>query len=283
MTIVPEFTGYCMEQEDREALASQCIEFDVMSLVCGDVPDTRGIKDMMRRDDQGRINSCGGFGMAHAAAVVMFNQTQTWRTFNPMWSYRRGQIPSNIRGDHGVTISGLIKAAMSDGVLPEDFDNDGQVETKYREDYNMSFPPESAAIARQWLIGYSIQLDNFDKMLRFLQSGQGAIVIGGPWGNWSPNSQGIADNFRGGGGGHARAYIDWITINGQVYLVEANSHYKSYGDNGFAYHSKRFVDAQCRDQWFVATGVSDLKHPVVRRVLTRDEIIARIFSRGLVS
>lgn len=44
------FTGYVPENEPREQLASQCIDYDFSQFTCsGDIPDTRNIKDMMRR------------------------------------------------------------------------------------------------------------------------------------------------------------------------------------------------------------------------------------------
>lgn len=262
------FTGYDPRKEERAALKASCIKFDIMSLMCvGDIPDTRGLKDLMRRDDQHQMNSCSGFGMTHTGEVCHYNQTGVWRQFNPLWSYRRGQEVSNIRGDTGATIHGVVQAAKVKGFLPEDIDNDGKSEYPYKVDYNFPFPRDCYDIAAKWLVGYSIELNGFDQILRFLQTGQGAVIVGGAWGNWKPDSKGIATRFVSGGGGHARAYIDWITINGVVHLVEINSHYKTYGDNGFAYHTKQFVDSQAQDKWTVTIGCSDLKSPEPRVVV----------------
>lgn len=276
----PESLGYAVEEEQKDLLSAMCLDFDVMSLVCGDLPPTRGIKELMRRSDQGPVNSCVGFGATHAAMVSLFNQTGVWRFLHPMWSYRRAQEQSNIRGDRGATIHGLARSAKVDGFLPEDFDGDGQPESVYTTNYNMRFPEEAASVAKQWLLGYSIELTSFDACLRFLQAGQGAIITGGPWGNWKPNAAGVCTKYRSGGGGHSRAYVDWITINGDLHLVEANSHGSRWGDDGFSYHTKGFVDSQCRDNSFVAIGLSDLQHPMVRKVLTYDDLRTLMFSRG---
>lgn len=261
------FTGYDPRRENRAGLTANAIKFDIMSLNCaGDIPDTRGIKDLMRRDDQHQMNSCAGFGMTNTLEVCHYNQTRVWRQFNPLWSYRRGQELDGIRGDNGATIFGVTQAAKAKGGLPEDIDNDGKAEYPYKVDYNFPFPRDCYDIAANWTIGYTIELRGFDQILRFLQTGQGAVVIGGAWGNWKPNSAGIATRFVSGGGGHARCYCDWITINGVVHLVEVNSHYKTYGDNGFAYHTKQFVDSQAQDKWTVTIGCSDLKTPEPRVV-----------------
>lgn len=261
------FTGYDPRRENRAGLTANAIKFDIMSLNCaGDIPDTRGIKDLMRRDDQHQMNSCAGFGMTNTLEVCHYNQTRVWRQFNPLWSYRRGQELDNIRGDNGATIYGVTQAAKTKGGLPEDIDNDGKAEYPYKVDYNFPFPRDCYDIAANWTIGYTIELRGFDQILRFLQTGQGAVVVGGAWGNWKLSSAGIATRFVSGGSGHARAYVDWITINGVVHLVEVNSHYKTYGDNGFAYHTKHFVDSQAQDKWTVTIGCSDLKTPEPRVV-----------------
>ena len=262
---MPEFTGYNPRAEERAKLIQQCLDFDIMSLSAApNLPPTRGIKDLMRRDDQGRMSSCTGFGMTNAAEVTGYLQTGIWKQYNPLWSYRRGQEVSNIRGDNGATIHGVVEAAKKKGLLPEDTNDDGKPEYPYVVQYSFQFPQECYTTAAKFKIGYSLNLNGFDAILRFLQSNQGAVVVGGAWGNWHPNSAGICDRFIGGGGGHCRAYIDWITINNKVYLVEINSHYKQYGVNGYAYHSKTFVDGQAKDKNTATIGVSDLSGPAPR-------------------
>lgn len=254
------FTGYDYRREPRQLLTAQCIDFDFGNFVCsGDIPETRGIKDLMRRDDQYRMNSCAGLGCTHAGEVSWWLNTGVWRQFAPHWTYTRGQRRDGIRGDNGATIHNVVVSGKEDGFLPEDVDNDGREEFPYpRDNYAFQYPPSASEHARHRRVGYSVELRSWDACKNFLQAGQGAIVIGGPWGNWRPNSAGICDNFEDGGGGHARAYIDWITINGRLYLVEVNSHFRSYGVNGFAFHSERFISQQFRSRWFVAIGISDI-------------------------
>ncbi len=258
MSEIP-FTGYVPENEPRELLTAQCIEYDFEQFTCsGDIPETRGIKDKMRRDDQYNMNSCAGFGMTNASEVGWWLKTGDNRQFNPLWTYRHGQARDGIRGDNGATIHNVVQSGKLDGLLAEDFENDGKAEQPYVRDYNYRFPGQCADIAAQRKIGYSVELKSWQACVNFLQGGQGAIVIGGPWGNWRPNAAGVCDVFRGGGGGHARAYVDWITIGGRLMLVEANSHFDSYGEHGFGYHTQRFVDGQFSDRFFVAIGVSDI-------------------------
>jgi hypothetical protein len=255
-----QFTGYDPKIEPREQLAAQCIDYDFGNFTCsGDIPETRGVKEIMRRDDQWRMNSCAAFGCTGAAEVAFWLQTGVWRQFAPHWTYRRGQEKSNIRGDSGATIDGVVRGAKENGLLPEDVQNDGIAEFPYPKDnYNFQYPASATALAADRKIAYSAQLKSWQACVNFLQAGQGAIVIGGPWGNWKPGPGGICRRFASGGGGHARSYVDWIHIDGELMLVEANSHFASYGLNGFAFHAESFVTQQLADRWFVAIGVSDV-------------------------
>ncbi len=256
-----EFTGYLIDEENRLELAANSIDFDFAEIVCGDFPDTRGIKKLMQRTDQYRMNSCGGFGMAHASNVAWFCQTGQWREFNPLFAYREGQKKCGINGDRGVTIGGVTSAGKDVGLLVKDVEGDGTIEFPYFQDYNHQFPAEVYRIAALRKVGYTAVLRSWDAMMGFLRSNQGGIVVGGPWGNWAPDKNGVYRNYRGGGGGHARALVDWEKRGNEYVLVEANSHFKSFGDNGFGYVPRDFMEDQLSDGRFIAIGVSDIKLP----------------------
>ena len=259
------FTGYDPDIEPREELFAACLDYDFEDFMCsGDIPETRNIKDMMIanaiREDQFRMNSCSGFGVVHAASVGFWLQTGSWRSFNPHWTYRNGQRRDRIRGDRGATIHNVVVSAKEDGLLVQDVENDGKKEFPFpRDRYDFEYPPQAGVIAKQRTIGYSVRLRSFEAMLKFLQAGQGAIVVGGPWGNWRPDRNGFATEFVGGGGGHARARVDWMKARGKWWLVDPNSHFKTFGDDGFYYVDEDFVEAECRDPRFVAIGISDIK------------------------
>ncbi len=264
MTNAVPFTGYDPAREPREALRAACLDYDFAKFVCsGDIPDTRNLKELMRqyriREDQWRMNACAGFGMIHASATAFWLATGTWRTFNPHWTYRKGQARDGIRGDNGATIHNVVVSGKQDGLLVQDIENDGRKEFAFpRDQYNFQYPGEAAAIAKQRCVGYSVELRSFEAMLKFLMAGQGGIVIGGPWGNWRPDSKGYCHEYHGGGGGHARARVDWMKKNGKWWLVDPNSHFETFGDDGFYYVDEDFVEAECRDPNFVAIGISDI-------------------------
>jgi hypothetical protein len=259
-----KFTGYDPDIEPLEDLQSAAIDYDFEQFLCsGDMPDTRDIMQLMIdnkiREDQFRMNSCAGFGTVHGGSTTFWLSTGVWRAFNPHWTYRKGQARDRIKGDRGATIHNVVESGKIDGLLVQDVENDGRKEFPFpRDQYDFQYPPQASEIAAKRKIGYSAVLRSYQACLNFLQAGQGAIVIGGPWGNWSPDRNGICRRFAGGGGGHARAYVDWKKIGSDFCLVEANSHFESYGDDGFGYHTPEFVDAQFRDGRFVAIGISDI-------------------------
>lgn len=253
-----EFTGYLIDDEPIDQLVADAIDFDFAELVCGDFPDTRGIKSMMKRTDQYRMNSCAGFGTTHSANVAFWCQTGTWREFNPLFAYREGQKVSGIRGDRGATIHGVTSAARKVGLLVKDVEGDGKDEFPYYQDYNHQFPASVYQLAAQRKVGYTAVLKSWDAMMNFLRGNQGGIVVGGPWGNWGPDRNGVYRNYRSGGGGHARAIVDWEKRGNEYVLVEANSHFKNFGDNGFGYVPRDFMEDQLADGRFVAIGISDI-------------------------
>lgn len=258
------FTGYDPRAEDRDKLFAHCLDYDFSAFCCsGDIPETRGVMDLMTREDQYRMNSCGGFGMVHAGQTCWWLANGDFREFNPHWSYIKGQQIDGRRTDTGVSIRGVVEGAMRFGLLVQDIENDGKLEFSYpRDNYRFRYPQEADAIAAQRKVGYKAAVPGWKAKLNFLQSGQGAIVNGGSWGNWSPDREGICRKFkrttRMSGAYHARAYVDWITIRGEVFLVEANSHFRSFGKNGYSFHSEEFIEEQDRDPAFVAVGVSDI-------------------------
>jgi hypothetical protein len=258
------FTGYDPAFEDKNKLYAACLDYDFSQFVCsGEIPETRGVMDLMTREDQYRMNSCGGFALVHSAQVSWWLATGDFREFNPHWAYIKGQEIDGRRTDSGVSIRGVVEAAKRFGLLPQDVENDGKLEFAYpRDNYRFRYPKEAAAIAAQRKVGYSVAVKGWKAKLNFLQANQGAIVNGGSWGNWKPDRNGICRKFvrttRYSGSYHARAYVDWITIRGEVFLVEANSHFRTFGKNGYSFHSEEFIEAQERDPAFVAVGISDI-------------------------
>lgn len=261
-----EFTGYELGCEDWEALKRECVDIDFAQLVQGDEkPQPRGMVELFKkynvRRDQGGIGSCAGFGLCHAAASCFYMQAGNFRIFNPMWTYKLGQKIFGTRGaQSGTSIHSVVTSGKRDGLLPEDIERDGKVEFPYSDRaYDKAFPASAAGIAQNWKIGFAVRLTSWDAMVKGITSGILSIVTGGDWGNWAHDKNGVCRKFRRGGGGHARCYNDIKYLpNGELTLCEPNSHYKTWGDDGWTYHTREFVEAQLESPSFVAIGISDL-------------------------
>lgn len=266
------FTGYIAAREERAALYNQCLRINIKDAVelPEYIPPTRNIKDTIhqRKYDPSNpvtyIASATGHAMAHAAEVCFFLRTGFWKQFNAVWSYKRGQYISGIRGDNGSTINGVLTGARTNGLLPCDPDEDGIDEYPNPESYTHNFSTECYDIASKHKLGYSLFLEDFDSILYFLQSNQGAVIVGGPHENWKCDDNFICHSYVSGGNSHVRCYVDWITMNGVTFLIECDYFYGPYDNRGFKYHSRNFVNSQCRDRYVSCVGISDMPLPQYR-------------------
>ncbi len=152
------FTGYDPSIEDRDALYSGCIDYDFSQFFAVQRCLRHAcIMDKMLRQDQYRMNSCGGLATGvHGGQVTFWLQTGKFRRFNGHWSYRRGQELDGKKTDSGVSIRGVVEAAKRFGLLPEDIDDDGHLEFPYPlDDYHFQYPQSAAVVAAQRKVGYS--------------------------------------------------------------------------------------------------------------------------------
>jgi hypothetical protein len=263
---VSEFTGYELGCEDLAALKAECVDIDFAQLVCGDDQlQSRGMFELFTKNKirrcQGGIGSCAGAATCHAGASVYYMQAGNFRVFNPMWTYKLGQKRFGARGaQSGTSIQSVVKSGKEDGLLPEDIERDGKLEFPYSDrDYNKLFSASAAEVAKNWKFGFAVQIKSWDALVKGIGTGILSVITGGPWGNWKPDAQGICRKFRSGGGGHARCYNDIKFLpSGEILACEPNSHYDTWGVNGWTFHSREFFEAQLQDPSFVAIGVSDM-------------------------
>jgi len=172
------------------------------------------------------------------------------------WAYIRGQMVDGIRGDNGATISGVVRAAMDDGICRDAL-------SPYTGRYYTSFPAACAAEAKQHRLRSSAKLRSYDECAAFLRSGTGAIIFGTSCVRSIMDSRGTIESLSGGSaGGHA---MPWVSCTerkdsrGRNYLDMPQSWGRSYGDNGWAQWAPSCVDQVCRDPQSEVIGVSDLQ------------------------
>jgi len=277
-----EFTGYAIDDEDLNAVANESVDFDFESMpMRGDVPakyDPRTIP--WRVENQGRVGRCAGMA-ASSVGEMCFNRQSAGQKiihFNGHASYIWAQ--KNSRGlygrDAGSTIHGNVKAAKQKGFCPIDWSGDGRADYPLPPRYTTNIPAEAEAHAAKYKIGYSAFLETFDAVLNFLRSGQGAVMVGGSWGRWSPNADGIADRFRSGGSGHAWMICGW-DCSRKTYsddlLIAVNSHGERSWKKGFCFLTRRFVKDFSEHKHTVIAGMSDLSDPEPRKVNWETELV----------
>ena len=217
--------------------------------------DPRGWLDI---ENQGAMGSCAG----HACSTVgeMLNWIDTKGDeiqLSRMWAYLMGQRESEITGDQGATITGVIQSAKKNGLcLEETF--------PYPQRYSTDIPPGSEDEAREHKILNHTVLRGYDECFAYLLAGFGVIEIGIPWkASLAHNNDGVIQKSEGQiFGGHAVAICGWTERKdrlGRKYLILINSHGMEWGKNGTAEVSPHLFDEWGQDRYSEMIGVSDLE------------------------
>jgi len=270
----PDFTGYAIDDEDIEAVVKGSIDYDFEMLpMLGDAPKVYDPRGWWRMENQGAVGRCAGMAASSVGEMCFNRQSKGEKIiqFNGHSSYIWAQKNSNrlFGRDRGSTIHGNVKAAKEIGFCPMDWNLDGTVDYPLPSRYTTDIPSQAESYASKYKIGYSVFLETFDAILNFLRGGQGGVFVGGSWGNWKPNAQGIADRFRGGGGGHSWLIAGWDVsraIFGEDVLLAANSHGTGSWKKGWCYLTRSFIKNFVSHQHTVIAGMSDLTDPEPRKV-----------------
>lgn len=225
-------SGYAWEQEDRIYLASG--KTFASAVVAGEIPDTVDPRTWgMKLDDQGSMSSCTGHAMTHCGefCAAVDSKLKQRPQFSRMYAYIRGQMMSGIRGDNGATIAGVVKASMQYGLCPE---NLWPYPNPVR--YSNKIPGGCDTAANQFKLLNHTVMSSANQCLQYLSSGYGAIIIGIPWTSSLANCTGkiALRDVKGRGGGHAVTLAGYLTRSGQRKLLLCNSHYSTWGINGWA-------------------------------------------------
>jgi len=279
-TTTPEFTGYALEAEDKNAVIREAIDFHFQSLpMRDDAPVKYDPRSYWRMENQGAVGRCAGMASSSVGEACFNRQSGGKKViqFNGHSSYIWAQ--QNSRGlygrDRGSTIHGNVKAAKEIGFCPMDWDKDGTVDYPLPRRYTTDIPPQAKTYAAKYKIGYSAFFETFDEILAFLRNGQGGVFVGGSWGNWRPNAQGVADRFSGGGGGHAWCILGWDLSRstfGEDVLLAANSHGTRSWLEGWCFLTRNFIKQFARHNHTVIAGMSDLTDPEPRKVVWKDDL-----------
>ncbi len=239
------WSGYIPENENLEELERTAVEYAYASIPRGnEVPEVFTIADWWDMENQGRVGRCAGMAAASAGEIEHFKLTGSEIQFNGHFTYILGQNRTPWRGgDNGTSIQSVVQSAKEDGYCPMDFDKDGRIDYPMPDRYTTSIPAVAKEKAKPYKMGFHSILRSWDEIVAFLQT-QGTVIVGGPWGNWGPDSSGFCDSFASGGGGHAWTISGW-DFSRRKYRVPVlegvNSHGKRWGVQGFHYMSEKWV------------------------------------------
>lgn len=259
------WSGYNPDMEDIESLERNAVQYAYADIPrAADTPEEFTIGEWWDIEHQGSIGSCAGDAGAASAEVEHFKLTGREIQFNSNYTYILAQNRTSWRGgDNGTSIESVVASLKEDGCCPMDWNSDGQIDYPRPKRYTNQIPGDARKHAAPYKIGYHAVLKSWDDIVGFLQT-QGTVFVGGPWGNWGPDSSGFVDGFSSGGGGHAWMISGWDFTKRKFrnnVLEGVNSHGKRWGKGGYHYMSQKFIQQFLSSRSTVVVGVSRLTVP----------------------
>jgi len=173
------------------------------------------------------------------------------------FAYLAAQKMDGLLGrDCGATICGAVKASKVFGICRR---------SKFRPTVGYSDAMPISAFRRaaaHRVVSHSL-LYNYAEVVRILASGVGAALVGIPWAESFDEHDGTIDSISGPQRGyHSLAVVGFVADRrdeqGRKYLIVANSHGRSWGEDGFATVAPRLFDIWGRDDRAMMVGLSDL-------------------------
>lgn len=261
--------GYRIDLEDRDALKAGAIDFQ-LAVKGFAAPEEIDPRKWHRIENQSSMGSCQGHALSSVCEMAYHIATGEVTQFSPLFSYYATQKLDGITGDNGSTISGGAKCAKQYGQCPlavMPYPNPAR--------YTGTIPAEAFAAAEPFKIRSHSMCKNYADVFAYLASGQGGVEIGISWNaSMTPNSEGLVEQFRGGGGGgHAVCFLGYskrVDSKGRKYLWLANSWSETWDGDGWAEVSPTAVDQMGKDQYTVMIGLSDMTAPKVRPISWAD-------------
>lgn len=260
--------GYRVDLEDHFYLASAAIPATGYGAFTAPVEIDH--RDWLQIEDQLRRNSCEGNALASCGEVCFYvaangkvTQFSRWAAY--IWA--QSMSGGNLLGrDEGATISGGVRAAKEIGFIPES-------DLPYpqpQQPYFSRLPAGLREAAAKHRIQRHASMKSYDDCFQWLASGVGAINIGIPWYASDTQCTGVMDSQRGQQQGyHALATVGYsqrTDRQGRKYLWTANSHGRSWGNNGWVEMAPALFDSWARNRNVELIGVTDMTHPEPRIV-----------------
>lgn len=247
--------GYRPDLEDRDGLVATATPFALP-----DQPATFSAPASISHrswrkppKNQGQVGRCSGASRSSGEEVLNWISTggQAVR-FSMDYAYIENQIACGLLGsDAGATIMGSLKASETTGIVLESVQ-------PQQSGYTTKIAPGAEAIGKQHLIKSHVIIQGYDDALKWLQTGNGVILIGISWtGGLSQSGKRITRQSMGGraGGGHA-LLLEGYDTNGDLDME--NSWGTQWGDGGWAMVAPEVVDYWGKNG-DTLIGISDLQ------------------------
>jgi hypothetical protein len=265
--VTGQFTfGYRIDLERIDELRRSAIDFRTHVDGRFSTPPEIDPRPWHRIENQGAMGSCQGHALSSVCEMGYHIATNEVTQFSPLFAYYATQQIDGLLGrDAGSTISGGMQCAKQFGACPLE-----AMPYPQPVRYTGRFTPDAFQAAAPFKIRSHALCAGYDDVFAFLASGQGGVEIGLSWGSsMTPNRDGVIEQFRSGGGGHAVCFLGYSRredSQGRKYLWLANSWSEDWGDRGWAEVSPEAVDQMAEHRDTVMIGLSDLSTPTPRVV-----------------
>ena len=271
--VQPDFTGYAIDQEDRDHLRETSTSAEV--LMMGELPervDPRtsplAIENWLQVEDQGQIGSCQGQSLTECGEYCYTIATGKVIQLSRMFAYIASQKESNIRGDSGSTLDGGTKAFRK-GICLESIGP-----------HTRSYPgwgyitPAMEEARKDYVLKSHVEMKTADDVKQFIGSGIGIVQLGIAWNrSMEPDSKGCIKSWSSGGGGHAIVFAGYlpdedigVKSSAGWWALLKNSWSKRWGVGGYAYVDPRAITQMLSHQWTVMYGRSEMFAPIPRPI-----------------
>lgn len=261
-----EFSGYPIELENRDALREMSPPGIFKALADDDLPKKVDFRQALKIENQASMGSCQGHALSTCTEGCYFIATAGQQIeLSRLFAYLGSQKLDGISGDRGSTLHGGAKLVTEFGLcLEADFPYPSPV--RYPAGGHRSIPAAAWEKAQAFRIKTTKFITEEPEVHQWLGSGAGLVEIGIAWGSaMEPDSQGVIDSFRAGGGGHAVSLTGYLpceeigcdTPEGYVYILD-NSWGRGWGVNGRAYVKPRAVRQMLEHRFTTFVGLSDM-------------------------
>jgi C1A family cysteine protease len=266
-------TGYLIDQEDRDFIASLDGEEEVLSLM-GSYQELRlDPRELIRIENQKSMSSCAGHSLSSVLEWIYCISTGGQVTqLSRMQAYIMAQEIDRIRSDAGSTISAGCKLVTTFGLGEEHL-------WPYPSRYSNKRPSNWDAVVEssaKHKVAQQIRITTYEGFRTFLGAGLGGIHTGISWG--SSMNRAVVEKFSAGGGGHsvcALCLSDRVDSNGEPYCHIANSWGQSFGSDGWQIWSPTAIRQMLKHRFTSFVGLSDMPN-IKPRKFTKEEWVDKL-------